>query len=44
MEKYNDLSKIDYTELMQIQKKSSEFLKQINSHYETIKKMEEENS
>lgn len=41
---YKDLSKVDYNELLQIQKKASEFLKQVNSQYETIKKVEEENS
>lgn len=41
--KYKDLSNISYTELLQIQKKASEFLKQIDSQYETIKKVEEEN-
>lgn len=42
--KYKDLSKIEYNELLQIQKKASEFLKYVNTQYETIKKMEEENS
>ena len=41
---YKDLSKIDYDELLQIQKKANEFLKQVSSQHETIKKMEEENS
>jgi len=43
-ENYKNLSKIDYNELLQIQKKASEFLKYVNSQYEIIKKMEEENS
>lgn len=42
-EKYGDLSKVSYVELLQIQKKASEFLKQVSSQYETIKKVEEEN-
>ena len=45
MEKeYKNLSNVDYTELLQIQKKASEFLKQLSIQYETIKKMEGENS
>lgn len=45
MEKeYKNLSDISYNELLQIQKKSSEFLKQLKIQYETIKKMEGENS
>ena len=42
--KYRDLSGIGYDELLQIQKKASEFLKQIRSQYESMKKEEEENS
>lgn len=41
---FKDLSKIDYNELLQIQKKASEFFKQVSSQHETIKKVEEENS
>lgn len=42
-EKYKDLSNVSNVELLQIQKKAGEFLKQVSSQYETIKKMEEEN-
>lgn len=41
--KYKDLTNVSYTELLQIQKKASEFLKQVSAQYETIKKVEEEN-
>ena len=41
--KYKDLKNVNYNELLQIQKKASEFLKQITAQYETIKKAEEEN-
>ena len=45
MEKnYKNLSKVDYSELLQIQKKASEFLKYLRSEYDTTIKMEEENS
>lgn len=42
--KYTDLSNVEYSELLQIQKKANEFLKYVNSEYETIKRVEEENS
>lgn len=41
--KYKDLTNVNYNELLQIQKKASEFLKQITAQYEAIKKVEEEN-
>ena len=41
--KFKDLTNVTYNELLQIQKKASEFLKQITAQYETIKKVEEEN-
>ena len=42
--KYTNLTDLEYSELLQVQKKANEFLKYVNSEYETIKKMEEENS
>lgn len=42
-ENYNNLSNVSYEDLLQIQKKASEFLKQVTAQYETIKKVEEEN-
>ena len=42
--KISNLSNLEYTELLEAQRKVSEFLKYVNSEYETIKKMEEEHS
>ena len=39
-----NLSNLEYTELLEVQRKVSEFLKYVNSEYEVIKKMEEEHS
>ena len=41
-EDFKDLVSLSYSELLQIQKKASDFVKQITAQYENIKKVEEE--
>ena len=38
------IEELDYSDLLLLQKKVSEFLKEVNSEYDNIKKLEEENS
>ena len=38
------LTNLKYEELLELQKKVEDFLKDVNSEYENIRKMEEENS
>ena len=42
--KYNKASKLENKELLDVQKQVESFLKFLNSEYDTVKKLEEENS
>lgn len=45
MEKIDkQLSNLTYDELLELQKKVGEFLKDVNAEYENVKKLEEEKS
>lgn len=38
------IENLEYSELLELQKKVNEFLKEVSAEHENIKKMEEENS